>query len=135
MNFIYKNTNKIRSIIALVYGSWFIYIGINHFIDPEWFKPIVPSILRYPVLWVYFSGLCEIVLGLLLIFKQSRKFASICFVIMLILIYWANINMWVNDIPIDGKKLSSTGHITRAIIQGLIILLVLWIGKIKPFNK
>ena len=43
--------------------------------------------------------------------------------------------MWVNDIPIDGKKLSSTGHITRAIIQGLIILLVLWIGKIKPFNK
>ena len=54
---------------------------------------------------------------------------------MLILIYWANINMWINDIAINGNKLSDEAHIIRGIIQALLILLVLWIGKIKPFNK
>ncbi len=135
MNFIYKNIQKIRSILALVYGCWFIYIGISHLIDPEWFKPIVPSILIYTMFWVYFSGICEIFLGVLVIFNKSRKFASICFVIMLVLIYWANINMWINDIAIGGNKLSGEAHIIRGIIQALLILLVLWIGKLKPFNK
>ena len=38
------NADLIRLILAINYGSWFIYIGIQHFLDPDWFEPIVPKI-------------------------------------------------------------------------------------------
>jgi uncharacterized membrane protein len=52
-----------RQLIAMVYGIPFIWIGIQHFFDPEWFEPIVPSILGNPTFWIYLSGAWEISLG------------------------------------------------------------------------
>ena len=37
-----------RNVVTFIYGAWFIYIGIQHFIDPDWFEPIVPGFLLFP---------------------------------------------------------------------------------------
>jgi len=69
-------------------------------------------------------------LGLILIPRYTRTVASILFICFLILVYWANLNMWINDIAIDGKQLSNIEHIIRGLIQILLILIVMWIGKL-----
>tara|TARA_B100001996_G_C18553781_1_gene551933 strand:- start:51 stop:464 length:414 start_codon:yes stop_codon:yes gene_type:complete len=124
------NLDYIRMLLSIIYGGWFIYIGIQHFLDPDWFKPIVPKVIGYPVFWVYISGVVEIILGIFLILPSSRRIASLGFIIFLIVVYWANINMWINDIEIGENKLSQQGHVIRGIIQFVLIVAVGWIGKL-----
>ena len=125
----------IKILLSIIYGGWFIYIGIQHFLDPDWFQPIVPKIIGYPVFWVYISGIAEIILGILLIIPSSRRIASLGFIVFLIVVYWANINMWINDIEIGENKLSHQQHVIRAIIQIILITIVAWIGKLKPLVR
>ncbi len=129
------NIDLLRLFLAIIYGSWFIYIGIQHFLDPDWFEPIVPKIIGYPLFWVYISGVFEIMLGILVIIPSSRRIASVGFIIFLVVVYWANINMWINDIEIGENKLSHQQHVIRAIIQIILITIVVWIGKLKPLIR
>ena len=46
----YKIT--IRDLVALGLGLAFINIGIDHFINPVWYEPIVPSLLGDANFWV-----------------------------------------------------------------------------------
>ena len=47
--------------------------------------------------------------------------------------------MWMNDVPFNGTKLTSTGHLIRLIIQILLIVGALGfsedLSKIKEFRK
>ena len=129
------HVDLLRLFLAIIYGSWFIYIGIQHFLDPDWFEPIVPKIIGYPLFWVYISGVFEIMLGILIIIPSSRRIASVGFIVFLVIVYWANINMWINDIEIGENKLSQQGHVIRAIIQIILITVVAWIGKLKPLVR
>ena len=129
------NIDLLRLFLAIIYGSWFIYIGIQHFLDPDWFEPIVPKIIGYPLFWVYISGVFDIMLGILVIIPSSRRIASVGFIIFLVVVYWANINMWINDIEIGENKLSHQQHVIRAIIQIILITIVAWIGKLKPLVR
>ena len=55
---------------------------------------------------------------------------------MLIALYWANLNMWINDIELgDGTSLSAEGHALRLLIQIALILVIAWIGEITPFKN
>jgi uncharacterized membrane protein len=122
-------------LLTLFFGLFFINIGIQHFIDPEWFEPIVPSALGEPRFWVFLSGFFEIVFGIMILIKPLRKYGSLGISLMLVVLYWANLNMWINDIPIGGVKLNFSEHIIRGIIQILLILLSLYIGRLPPFAK
>ena len=123
-----------RQITSVILGISFIWIGIQHFRDPEWFEPIVPSILGNPKFWVYSSGIFEIILGMGVMIPNTQKISALSVAIMLVLLYWANLNMWINDIPIGGSKLSQTGHFVRGLIQFILIIVFLWIGKWFPFS-
>ena len=123
-----------RQITSVILGISFIWIGIQHFRDPEWFEPIVPSVLGNPKFWVYSSGIFEIILGIGVIIPNTQKISALSMSIMLVLLYWAKLNMWINDIPIGGSKLSQTGHLVRGLIQFILIIIFLWIGKWFPFS-
>jgi uncharacterized membrane protein len=125
----------ITRLITIFFGLSLINIGIQHFRDPEWFEPIVPSVLGNPKFWVYLSGVFEIIFGLMILIEPLRKYGSLGISLMLIVLYWANLNMWINDIPIGGVKLNFFEHFMRGIIQILLILLSLYIGKWPPFAK
>lgn len=124
-----------RHIVSFLMGIAFIYVGVEHFLDPNWFKPIVPNIIGFPTFWVLLSGLCEVILGFLLILPKSRRLAALGLVLLLIVLYSANLNMWVNNIALDGIHLSQTWHTVRAVIQILLILIALWLGGFIPFGR
>lgn len=120
---------KIRFFSSIILGIAFLKIGIDHFLDPEWFEPIVPEILGAPRFWVLASGAVEIIIGMMLIFPMTQKIGGRSCAILLIILYWANLNMWINDIPIGGQSFEDKWHVLRLIIQLLLIGIALFIGK------
>ncbi len=127
--------NLILNIGCIIFGFPFVIIGIDHFIDPSWYEPIVPEILGFPTFWVYASGVFEIALGAGLMFPQTRQISAYGIALMLVVLYWANFNMWVNDIAIGGSKFGTNWHIMRAIIQVLLISICLIIAKYSSKNS
>ena len=104
-------------LVTLIFGASFVFVGLRHFQDPAWFEPIVPKELGNPRFWVYLSGLFEIILGIGIILPYYRPEASILIAIMLVVLYWANLNMWVNNSPLDGKTYAHHWHVLRLVAQ------------------
>tara|TARA_B100000212_G_scaffold341639_1_gene325405 strand:- start:9514 stop:10518 length:1005 start_codon:yes stop_codon:yes gene_type:complete len=124
----------IRDIVALALGLAFINVGIDHFVNPIRYEPIVPSALPNAEFWVLASGFFEIMFGLCFIIPQTRSWASVSGVWLLVTLYWANFNMWYNDIPFDGKTYGDLWHVVRLIIQILLIVIITWTGQVTPFK-
>tara|TARA_B100001778_G_C18518271_1_gene597561 strand:+ start:434 stop:835 length:402 start_codon:yes stop_codon:yes gene_type:complete len=124
-----KAEESARGISAITFGSALAWIGIQHFTNTGFFTPIVPAILGFPEFWVYLSGLVEVILGLGLIAPLSRRRAAFSTAVFLVLVYWANLNMWIHDITVGETNFTTTGHVFRAIIQVGMIWLSLWIAK------
>ena len=112
----------------IILGIFFINVGVGHFVDPEWFEPIVPAILGDPTFWVLLTGGMEIILGIGIIIPQTRKYSGLSMTFFLIAVYWANLNMWVNDVPLEGKTFATFWHIIRLLAQIIMILVALWVG-------
>ena len=69
------------------------YVGVRHFIDPDFFLAIMPNYLTFHLEFVYLSGIAEVVLGLMLLSKKTRKTGAIGLIILLILVFPANIHL------------------------------------------
>ena len=83
----------VMELVTLIFGASCVFVGFRHFQDPAWFEPIVPKELGNPRFWVHLSGLFEIILGIGIILPYYRPEASILIAIMLVVLYWANLNM------------------------------------------
>ena len=87
--------------MAVVY----VVAGINHFLHPAIFKTIMPSWLPYQHALIIISGVFEIILGLLLLFQNTRRIAAYCIIILLIAIFPANIQMFLNYLNEGNQRL------------------------------
>ena len=125
----------VRNIIGFLLGLPLIVIGIQHFSDPEPFNAIVPHYLGWPSFWTYSSGVLEVLFGLGIMVPKTRRLAALLLVILVLLMSLANLNMWINDIPFEGKRLTTTGHVIRWIIQVILLVVLLWLGEVIPPRK
>ena len=122
-----------KDVLAFGLGFFFINVGIMHFTDVEWFTPIVPEILPWsPEFWVMISGIPEILCGIGLIIPQTRIIAGKATVFLLIVLYWANLNMWINGIPLDGNKFPAWAHILRMFAQFGMIAVAAYLAEWIP---
>ena len=122
-------------VLTYIYGISFIYIGIQHYLNPVWFESIVPNFIGFPSFWVYLSGLFEIILGFLVMIPYTRKFAGVSLSLLLIILYIANINMWVYDISIGDNKLTLLEHFLRGAFQLLLIIGAFFLSNIHLGNS
>ncbi|MGB0200465.1 MAG: DoxX family protein [Candidatus Poseidoniaceae archaeon] len=118
--------------LSTVLGLFFVNVGIAHFTDTKWFEPIVPEVLGDPTFWVLITGIMEIGLGLGLVIPMTRRYSAMLMAMFLVAVYWANLNMWINDIPIDDNTFEPIWHILRLIGQLLMITVALWVGNWIP---
>ena len=118
--------------LSTILGLFFVNVGIAHFTDTKWFEPIVPEVLGDPTFWVLITGIMEIGLGLGLVIPMTRRYSAMLMAMFLVAVYWANLNMWINDIPIDDNTFEPVWHILRLIGQLLMITVALWVGNWIP---
>ena len=123
-------------VLALIYGVPFILIGIEHFKEPQKFVDIVPKYMPFALFLVYLTGVMEIVGGLGIIYPKTREITGRLMVLFLIAIYPANFNMWINDIPYNGTRLTTQGHLFRLSVQILLIIAALgFSGDLQKLRK
>jgi uncharacterized membrane protein len=65
--------------------------GANHFISPATYLAIVPPLLPWPTALVYISGTSEVAGGMGILLPQTRKFAAIGLILLLIAVFPANV--------------------------------------------
>ena len=125
--------NPIRIVVSYLGGLFFVYVGILHFVDTEWFEPIVPPWLSFPTFWVILSGIIEIGVGLGLLISKTRRNAALASALLLIAVYPANIYMWNYNVELgDGTTLTQIGHVYRLCAQIAGVLICIWIYKTTP---
>ena len=110
----------ITKVLIYVYIIFFIGAGINHFLNPQFYDAIVPQFIPFPRLVHQITGVLEIIIPLFLL-TRFRKEAALIMIIFLILIYGANLYVWVNNLPYGRTYFSNQQHFIRLLLQILYI--------------
>ena len=105
------------------------YVGVRHFIDPDFFLAIMPNYLSMHLFFVYLTGLMEVVFGLLLAFRKTRKFASYGLIILLLIVFPANIHLVESELSQSILEVSKEQTIIRLPFLGLFLILAYWHSK------
>ena len=119
----------IKKISVYIISLSYVFIGIIHFSDPNWFLPIVPDYLPYPLALVYLSGFFEIFLGDLILFSKYRKLAAWGLILLLFAVFPANIFLVQNIDAQIALNVTKDFAIYRLPFQLLFILLAYWHTK------
>ena len=123
-------------LFAFVYGIAFVLVGMEHFRDPQKFVEIVPPYFPFALFLVYLTGAMDIAGGLGIIYPETREIAGRLMALFLIAVYPANFYMWINDVPFNGTRLSTNGHLIRAGVQLLLIAAALGLsGDLQRLRK
>ena len=105
------------------------YIGIRHFIDPDFFLAIMPNYFSLHLFFVYLTGLMEVVFGVLLVFKKTRKIAAYGLIVLLVIVFPANIHLVQSELSQSILDVTREQSIIRLPFQGLFLLLAYWHSK------
>ena len=79
-------------------------------------------------LFVFVTGILEILGAIGLLILQVRTAAGICLAILFVAMFPANINAALKQVPLRGK--SATPLWLRLPMQGLFIALALWVALV-----
>tara|TARA_B100001109_G_scaffold90045_1_gene73448 strand:- start:530 stop:940 length:411 start_codon:yes stop_codon:yes gene_type:complete len=107
----------------------YIFIGTKHFTDPQYFINITPPQIYYKSFAVYFTGVLEILGGALILNKRTRKFGAYTLIILLIIVFPANIYLYVSEVPQNLMGISKTQALVRMPFQAPLIILAYWHSK------
>lgn len=118
---IMNSTFNIWFILKIVFASFMVYAGVQHFLKPEFFVPYVPQFLPFKMEIVYVSGVFEVLFGVLLFFKKYAKITT--WGIFVLLLLFLPIHIWdvISETPVIGSK---TAAWIRLPIQFLLLFLI-----------
>ena len=82
-----------RKLVLFGLAAFFINIGINHFVNPDFYLSIMPPAFPMHAEAVYVSGFFEVLGGMCVLIPRLRKIAGWGLVALLVAVYPANIYM------------------------------------------
>ena len=118
----------ITKLLIYVYVVFFISAGVNHFLNPQFYDAIVPDFIPFPRLIHQITGVIEIILPLFLL-TRFRKEAALLMIIFLVILYGANLFVWVNNLPYGRTYFTNQQHFFRFLLQVLYIYITYVIYK------
>jgi uncharacterized membrane protein len=119
--------------ILLVYGmgAFYVFAGINHFLSPDFYLPLIPPYLPNAQMINILSGSVEILFGLLLFLPQTRKWGGIGIILLLLSFIPAHWYMIELDscITEDFCFDPLVGWVRLLVIHPLLIFWAWWVSK------
>ena len=107
----------------------YVFIGIRHFTDPQYFLDIVPPQLPSKLFLVYFTGLIEVVGGVTILAPKTRKVGAYLLIFLLVSVFPANIYLYISQTPQNLLGISKMDALIRMPFQIPLILLAFWHSK------
>ena len=94
-------------------GAAFAGAGVAHFARPDFFESIVPRWMPSPRATNQISGAAEIVLGVAMMPRRTRRVAAFGLLGLLAAVFPANVDMYLNDVELrpdaDGRMQRAEG--------------------------
>jgi len=118
----------VTKLLIYVYVVFFIVAGVNHFLNPQFYDAIVPDFIPFPRLVHQITGVIEIILPLFLL-TRFRKEAALLMIIFLVILYGANLYVWINNLPYGRTYFTNQQHFFRFLLQILYIYITYVIYK------
>ncbi len=113
---------------------FYLLAGIFHFINPGFYAGLVPDYFDEKEFIIAISGLFEIILGLFLLFRETRKIAAILIIFMLIVfLFTVHFPMAVDFFDNENPLLWFA--IIRIPIQFVLIYWAFRVSKIRKESK
>ena len=103
-------------LLTYAYIIFFIFAGLNHFINPAFYDALVPPFIPFPRVVHQFTGILEILIPLFLLTKW-RSEAALIMIVFLIVIYGANLYVWVENLPYGNRVFTNLQRFYRMLIQ------------------
>jgi uncharacterized membrane protein len=120
---------RVVTVLRWVMTIFMVAAGANHFINPAPYLGMMPQEIPAHLELVYISGVAEIAGGLGLILPATRRLAAWGLVVLFIAIVPANINMAVNELPLDKTSIPSWALWARLPLQLVFIAWAWWIAR------
>ena len=119
----------LKLIAFYFFGPAYIYIGIRHFTEPDFFLSIMPNYMSFHLELVYLSGFFEILFGIMILFKKSRVLGAKGLILLLIAVFPGNIYLAQSSLAQSLLGITQETAIIRLPFQGLFILFAYWFTK------
>jgi uncharacterized membrane protein len=115
----------VKTISKIVFGSFFVFAGVMHFVNSDFFLRIMPPYLPWHLEIVYLSGVFEIALGALLWIPKFTRLAAWGLVALLIAVFPANIHVFQHQEELFPETPAGF-QLMRLLFQGVFILWAYW---------
>ncbi|MVM30561.1 DoxX family membrane protein [Spirosoma sp. HMF4905] len=104
----------------------FVMIGLTHLRKPEQLTYMIPKFLPNARLLVLLSGVAELVLGIGLLISETRFWSAWGLIILLIVIFPANINVAVNNLPPPGGLPAKPWYVWSRLLFQPVYIIWIW---------
>ena len=118
-----------KNITIYIISLLYVIVGIKHFTNTGFFVTIVPPIINWKEEIVLVSGLIEVILGILLLFNQTRKLAAWGIILLLIAVFPANIYLYFSEIARETLNISKNQALVRMPFQIPLMIISYWHSK------
>jgi uncharacterized membrane protein len=113
----------VKIVSRYIFAVFFIGAGVMHFVRPGFYLKIMPPNVPLHRELVYLSGVCEIVLGAMLLVRRLAPFAGWGLILLLIAVFPANIYVYQHQELVPGTPIL---HLLRLPLQAVLILWAYW---------
>lgn len=128
----------IKTILKYLMAAFYVYGGINHFLNPDFYLAIMPPYIPAHGAMVALSGVAEIALGILILVPRTQILAAWGIIAMLVVFLPVHIHMLVNHDLFPEFKLFPEVGVTflwlRFPLQGVLGLWAWWYTR-EPTKK
>ena len=98
---------RLETVSLWLMAAFYASAGVNHFISPEFYLPIMPPYLPWHAELVFLSGVAEVLIGIGLLIPATRVLAAWGAIAILVAVFPANIHMALADVPVGDPPRSS----------------------------
>jgi uncharacterized membrane protein len=122
---------RLKQPLRYVMGIFYVVAGVMHFIAPKVYARVVPPQFPQPVTLVHLSGFAEIVLGIGVMIRRTRRRAAWGLIALLLAVFPANVHMATNEmvpaaVPDWADDIARVALWVRLPLQGVLLLWAWW---------
>ena len=117
---------RLKAALRWLLTGFMVAAGANHFVSPATYVGMMPDALPAHLALVYASGVAEILGGLGLIPRATRRLAAWGLIALLLAIFPANINMALHELPLGTTLVPSWALWARLPLQAVLIAWAWW---------
>lgn len=117
----------IKQALLYVMVVFYVAAGVNHFVHPDVYMPMMPPYLPWHRALIFISGVAEVGLGIAMLVPTLRNIAAWGLILMLIAIFPANLHIALYDVPLFGNSEGfGVWNWVRLPFQGVLIAWAWW---------